>query len=138
MVIGLPHIQKSDVTCETCMLGKQARNPFKVHLDTRSKDALDVIYTYVSGPFEEASLGNNKYFLTFIDDFSKKIWLYLINRKLEVFNCFVEWKKLVEKQSGKVVKILRSDDGGKYHNGEFAYYCKKEGIIHEIVAPYTP
>nr|KYP50124.1 Retrovirus-related Pol polyprotein from transposon TNT 1-94 [Cajanus cajan] len=59
MVVGLPHIQKSKVTCESCMLGKQARNPFKAHLKTRSKDVLEVIYTDVCGPFEVSSLGGN-------------------------------------------------------------------------------
>nr|KYP39567.1 Retrovirus-related Pol polyprotein from transposon TNT 1-94 [Cajanus cajan] len=138
MVIGLPHIEKSDATCESCMLGKQARNPFKVHLETRSKDVLEVIYTDVCGPFEVPSLGGNRYFITFIDDFSKRIWLFLLGRKSEAFNCFVQFKKLVEKQSGKVIKILRSDGGGEYNNGEFASFYKKEGIIHEIVPPYTP
>nr|KYP46743.1 Retrovirus-related Pol polyprotein from transposon TNT 1-94 [Cajanus cajan] len=138
MVVGLPHIQKSEMTCESCMLGKQARNPFKAHLKTRSKDVLEVIYTDVCGPFEVSSLGGNKYFITFIDDFSKKMWLYLINRKSDVFKCFVEFKSLVEKQSGKVIKVIRSDGGGEYTNSEFEIFCKKEGLIHEVVAPYTP
>ena len=55
-----------------------------------------------------------KYFVTFIDDFSKKIWLYPIKAKSECFDKFKESKALVEKESEKKIKVLRLDDGNEF------------------------
>ena len=53
-----------------------------------------------------------KYFLTFIDDYSRRTWLYFLKLKSEVFNMFLAYKALVEKQSGHQILKLRFDDGG--------------------------
>jgi len=48
------------------------------------------------------------------------------------------FKILVEKQSGKSLKIIRTDGGGEFTSGEFENFCRDNGIIHEISTPYTP
>ena len=65
------------------------------------------------------STGQNRYFLTFIDDFSKKIWVYFLKRKLEVFNYFKDCKVIIEKQSGYKIRTVRSDQGGEYTTNDF-------------------
>ena len=82
-----------------------------------------------------------EYFVTFIDDKSRHVWSYPIQRKSDVFNKFVEWKTMVENLSGRKVrkiKTLRSDNGGEYTSTEFVQYLKKEGIRHEFTVPKTP
>lgn len=66
------------------------------------------------------------------------MWLYLIKRKSDVFYTFKRFKALVEKQSSRQLKILRTDGGGEYVSKEFVDFCEAEGIIHEVTAPYTP
>ena len=61
-----------------------------------------------------------------------------MHKKSETFSKFYEFKVLVEKESGKQVKALRSDNGGEYISGEFKYFCSKEGIRREIIAPHNP
>jgi transposase InsO family protein len=78
------------------------------------------------------------YFLTFIDDFSKKIWIYFLRHKSETFAKFKEFKAEDEKQSGKYIKVLRSYGGGEYNFGEFSNFCKSQGIIMHTIARYTP
>ena len=56
-------------------------------------------------------------------------WIYAIKHKHEVFQTFVEWKRVVEKSSGHRVKKLRTDNGGEYTSAEFESYLKKEGIL---------
>jgi hypothetical protein len=138
MVVGLPSIRATSHICESCMVGKQARNPFKAWLTTRTTQLLEVVYSDVCGPFEVQSLGGNSFFVSFIDDCSKKLWLYLIKRKADVFDVFRKFKLMVEKQSGCKLKVLRTDGGGEYTSREFGAFCEQEGIIHEVVAPYTP
>jgi hypothetical protein len=60
--------------------------------------------------------------VTFIDDHSKKTWIYLLNSKSEVFKRFQEFIALMENQTGTKVKVLRSNNGGEYTSTEFAYF----------------
>jgi hypothetical protein len=52
-----------------------------------------------------------------------------MQKKDQTFSKFREFKSLVEKESGKQVKALRSDNGGEYISNEFKDFCSKEGII---------
>ena len=61
-----------------------------------------------------------------------------MQNKSETFSKFCEFKALVEKDSGKQVKALRSDNGGEYISGEFKEFCSKEGIRRELIAPHNP
>jgi transposase InsO family protein len=84
------------------------------------------------------SLGGNRYFITFIDDFSKKLWVYFLKEKSTAFIVFKNFKALVENQSGHKLVTLRSDRGGEYTSKEFDKYCKEHGIKHQLTAAYTP
>ena len=77
------------------------------------------------GPFEVKSLGGNSYFMSFIDEFTRKMWTYLIKLKSEVFNIFKKFKLSSEKQSNKVIKVLRTNGGGEYNSHEFQVFCDK-------------
>ncbi|KAK8931206.1 hypothetical protein KSP39_PZI016897 [Platanthera zijinensis] len=123
--------------CETCVLGKQCKVKF-VTSSKRSKQVLEYIHSDVWGPAPEPSLGEARYFVTFIDDFSRKVWIYFLKHKSEVFEKFKIWKTKVEKQTGKKVKYLRSDNGGEYTSTEFQNYCNQEGITRHLTIPGTP
>jgi len=68
-----------------------------------------------------SSIGGNKYFLTFIDDFSRKTWIYLLKSKDEIFKAFVE------RQSGRLIKMVHSDGRGEYKSNEFKRHCQELG-----------
>ena len=78
------------------------------------------------------------YFLTFIDDFSRKVWVYFLKHKSDTFTYFKEFKAEAKKQSGKFVKVLRSDGGGEYDSREFVDFCKQHGIKKQTTTRYTP
>ena len=83
------------------------------------------------------ALSGGKYFVTFIDDHSRKIWIYFLKTKDEVFDRFREFKALVEKLIGKKIKVLRSDTGGEYTDKNFTKFCTREGIKREWTTPYN-
>ncbi|KAH9725675.1 Integrase catalytic domain-containing protein [Citrus sinensis] len=84
----------------------------------RSKCILDLIHSDVwESP--DISMGGAKYMATFIDDYSRRCWVYSIKKKSDVFPVFKEYKARVELESGKKIKCLRTDNGGKYTDGEF-------------------
>lgn len=124
-------------SCKVCCEGKQCRLPFTKE-GSRSEEILQLVHTDISGPMEHESLGGSRYYILFIDDFSRMIFIYFIKHKSEALSCFAEFKAKVEKQTNKKIKILRSDNGCEYCNKEFDSYLKKEGIIHQRSNPYTP
>jgi hypothetical protein len=76
--------------------------------ESRSKGILDLIHSYVSGSMSVASLQGSSYYVTFIDDFSRKTWIFFMKTKDEVFSWFQEFRAQVENQTGKNIKVLRS------------------------------
>ncbi|KAK2352556.1 putative mitochondrial protein [Trifolium repens] len=138
MVVGLPLIHTPDKLCEGCFVSKQPRNSFKNSVYSRSKQALDVVHSDVCGPIETSTLGGNRYFMTCVDEFTRKIWIFLLKEKSEVFSVFTKFCALAERQSGNKLKILRTDGGGEYNSKDFQVYCDEKGIVHEVTAPYTP
>ena len=87
---------------------------------------------------EVDSLGGNKYFVTFVDDASRKTWVYLLNTKIKVFQYFHKFHAMVEREMGNPLKQLRTDNGGEYISKEFKEYFSKHGIRHEKTVPGTP
>ncbi|KAH9658914.1 retrovirus-related pol polyprotein from transposon TNT 1-94-like protein [Citrus sinensis] len=98
--------------CEHCITSKQHRLKFSRSI-ARSKYIPDLIHSNVwESP--DISMGGAKYMVTFIDDYSRRCWAYLIKKKSDVFSVFKEYKARVELESGKKIKCLRTDNGGEY------------------------
>ena len=100
MVIGLPLINVPDWVCEGCFLRKQHMDSFLVGSSRIAKQPLELVYTNICDPMRQ-NLSHNKYILTFIDDFTRKNWIYLLEEK------FKEFTILVDRQSSCNIKILR-------------------------------
>ena len=71
------------------------------------------------------------YYITFIDDFSRKTWIYYLKKKDESFEMFKEFKALIKNQTVKRIKVFGSNNGGEYISNEFIAFCNKEGINKE-------
>lgn len=123
--------------CEHCIYGKQTRVKFNTGIH-KTKGKLDYIHSYLWGPSKVPSHGGNRYFITFIDDFSRKVWIYLLKTKDEAFNTFVQWKTRVENQCDKRIKVLRIDNGHEYCGDEFNKFCKTHGIYRNNTVRKTP
>ncbi|RVW52843.1 Retrovirus-related Pol polyprotein from transposon TNT 1-94 [Vitis vinifera] len=112
----LPELKFIDFDmCESCILGKQKKGPSPV-----------------------AYLGGSRYYITFIDDSSRKVLVYFLKNKSDVFETFKKWKVMVETETGLKVKCLRSDNEGEYIDGRFSEYCVAQGIRMEKIIPRTP
>ncbi|KAH9805146.1 hypothetical protein KPL71_002341 [Citrus sinensis] len=123
--------------CEHCVLGKQTRVKFGSAIHN-TKGILDYVHSDVWGPTKTASLGGMHYFVTFVDDYSRKVWVYLMKNKNEVLGIFLKWKKMVETQTGRKIKRFRSDNGGEYKNDPFLQICQDEGIVRHFTIRDTP
>jgi ribosomal protein L31 len=79
-----------------CIFGKQCKQKFKIDSHI-SKGVLDYIHSNVWGESHTIYFIRSSYFVTFIDDNSRKVWVYVIKRKVDVFNVFKQFRVLVEK-----------------------------------------
>ena len=91
---------------------------------------------YVGGP-QRTSLNGNRYYITFIDDYSRFCWIYFFKSKIEVANIFWKHKALVENQSRCRLRTIRSDNGKEYANDTFHKFCEEAGIEHQLTVSYT-
>ena len=87
---------------------------------------------------QTTSLRGYVYCASFIDDYSRKTWIYFLKKKDEVFERFKEFKGLVENLSEKKIKIRRSNNGGEFTSNEFNDFCKEALIKRELTIPYNP
>ena len=96
-VIGMDGAIKSNTSvCEGCVMGKHTREPFRSHHeDSRSTEVLQLVHTDV-GESDIASWSGKRYYVTFIDDYSRCVWVYVMERKSDVCDIFIKWKVLVE------------------------------------------
>ncbi|MCO5547100.1 hypothetical protein L7F22_000542 [Adiantum nelumboides] len=134
---GLPQFRVFEMqqVCAACQLGKQARNFFPQERHV-SKNLLEVIHFDVWGSAKNTSMGGCRFYVTFIDDCSHKVWVYFMKEKSEVFTHFENFKAMVEKQTGNFVQCLRSDGGGDYFSHEFSNVFKKSMVFRGIL--YIP
>ena len=84
------------------------------------------------------SQGGARYFINFIDDFTRKTWVYFLKQKSDAFITFKIWKAQVENQVGKKVKYLRTDNETEYTDKQLIEFCKSEGITRHFATPGTP
>ena len=124
--------------CEGCVEGKQHRAPFPKDGGTRATKPLEIVHSDVCGPMRTTSIGGSRYFVTFIDDFTRRVWLYPLKTKGECLEKFKEFKALAETQSEHKIKAFRSDNGGEFISKAFRRFLKKHGIERQPSTPYTP
>ena len=114
VVTGLPDMNiDHEGTCKGCARGKNIKNLFSKS-ETKTKGTLELIHSNVCGPMPSISLSGYDYYVTFIDDYSRKTWIYFLKNKSEVLGKLKEFKSLIENHSERRIKTLKIDNGGEY------------------------
>jgi IS30 family transposase len=80
-------------------------------------------------------IGRNKFCVSFIDDFSKFTWIYLLKHKSEVFQRFKKFQNLVERLFDQKILAVQTDWGGEYQ--KLNTFFQEVGISHHISCPYA-
>ncbi|GKE91047.1 retrovirus-related pol polyprotein from transposon TNT 1-94 [Tanacetum coccineum] len=88
-----------------------------------TQGVIDYVHSDLWGSSQVKSFDGKRYFLSIIDDYSRRVWVYILRFKHEAFGKFKEWKQLVENQTGRMVKKVRTDNGLEFCNWEFKQLC---------------
>lgn len=133
-VVGGVNIQNSnDEFCNACVAGKAHRTFIpKVRTSKRCEGLPDMVHSDVCGPMEVPSIGGSRYFVTFIDDHSNCVVVFPIRLKSEAVECYLKFEKFSERQTGRKIRVLRSDRGGEYLSSSLTNHFEEKGIQHEL------
>ncbi|GFV43749.1 retrovirus-related Pol polyprotein from transposon TNT 1-94 [Trichonephila clavipes] len=138
-VKGLPRLTDNGKThCIPCKLAKSKRVSFKKTGAVRSKRPLELLHMDLCGPMPTESQGGNKYFLSIIDDYSRKVTVFPIRNKSDVFQTFIRFQKRAERFLSKKVIAVRTDGGLEFCNKDMDNFLTELGIKHEVTNSYTP
>ncbi|GFV64309.1 retrovirus-related Pol polyprotein from transposon TNT 1-94 [Trichonephila clavipes] len=138
-VKGLPRLTDNGKThCIPCKLAKSKRVSFKKTGAVRSKRPLELLHVDLCGPMPTESQGGNKYFLSIIDDYSRKVTVFPIQNKSDVFHTFIRFQKRAERFLSKKVIAVRTDGGLEFCNKDMDNFLTELGIKHEVTNSYTP
>lgn len=120
--------------CEACQLGKSHLLPFKPS-SSHAQEFLELVHTDVWGPAPINSISAFKYYVHFVDDFSRFTWIYPLKQKSETIQAFMQFKNLVENQFNKRIKIIQCDGGGEFKPVQKV--ALDTGIQFRMSCPYT-
>ena len=99
---------------------------------------MEYVHVNLWGPAQTSTHGGKVYFLSIVDDYSRKVWIYLLKHKFETFDRFKAWKLLIENQTNRKLKTLRIDNGLELCSDEFNKYCEVNDILRHITVRNTP
>jgi hypothetical protein len=119
--------------CDACQQAKSHQLPYP-KLSSVSSHPLELIFSDIWGP-APSSIGNYKYYVSFIDDFSKFTWIYLLKFKLEVFQKFNEFQTLVERLFNRKIITVQTDWGCEYE--KLHSFFRRTGISHHVSCPHA-
>ena len=123
--------------CESCLEGKMTKRPSNAK-GRRAQKLLELVHTDVCGLMSTQAKGGYEYFITFIDDYSRYGYVYLMRWKSEALEKFKEFRAEVENQLGKRIMAIRSDRGGEYLLGDFKDYLTQNRIASQLITLGTP
>ena len=139
MVAGMKlNTEPIDKNCESCIMGKHNRTPFPKKSQRKTTNPLEVVYSDVCGPMSCNSIGGSRYFVTFVDDFSRYVVVYTMKHKSEVLSKFKQFLEMAETLHDRKLKVLQSDNGGEYNSNEFRDFLIERGIQKYETIPYSP
>lgn len=144
---NVTHLSGQQQFCEACVLGKMKKLPFPSGR-SRATRPLEIVHSDVGGPVTPQSRDGFLFWVTFIDDYTGRLWVYFMKKKSEVINMFEKWKTHAEAAladsigsvvlSSNYLAFFRSDGGGEYTSKEFEAKLSALGVVHQTTAPDTP
>ncbi|GBM26167.1 Retrovirus-related Pol polyprotein from transposon TNT 1-94 [Araneus ventricosus] len=137
-VVGLPDFKDIKLNSELCRVNKFKRVSFKPLNEIRSKNPLELLYIDIWGPSQVRGKNGELYYLTIIDDYSRKAFLYPIEEKSDA--CYLIERHIYREENflGRRVKAFRTDNGGEFIGNALENYFVKKGIKHELTNIYNP
>lgn len=125
--------------CTSCVMGKSHVYPHLSSGFTRATRPAEGFHSDFRGPFSQATPQGHWYLLTIIDDFSRRIFAFLVKSQSEWFEIWQKFVLRIESELGKqqCIAWLLSDNGAVYRSSIMTAFCAQRGIQQHFSAPYS-
>ena len=132
----LGSVSNKSFDCMPCQFGKQTALPFNNSV-SYALSSFDLIHSDVWGPSPISTPGGSRYFVIFVDDFSRYTWIYLFKNRSELYQIYCDFTKMIETQFSKPIKVFRSDNAQEYKAYEFTSILHQFGTVPHSSCPGT-
>jgi hypothetical protein len=122
--------------CISCHLGKQTHFSFNKS-ESLSSAPFDLVHSDIWGPAPVPTEGGSRYFVIFLDDYSRYTWIYLLQHRSELTQIYQNFHQMVQTQFSRTIKIFRSDNAMEYNEKSFQIFLKQNGTLSHRSCPYT-
>ena len=129
--------KETQLLCDACQLGKSCRLPFLAS-ESVSNKPLERVHCDLWGPSLVMSSQGFRYYVIFVDNYSRFTWFYPLKLKSEFYSVFVRFQKMVENLFQLKILKFQSDGGGEFVNHAFLSHLSQCGIQHLVSCPHTP
>ncbi|KAK4390000.1 Retrovirus-related Pol polyprotein from transposon TNT 1-94 [Sesamum angolense] len=130
-------IKSPRLACESCELGKHHRASFPPRVDKRSSSPFTLVHSDIWGPCRFESINGFRYFITFVDDYSRMTWVYLLKDRSQVPTIITSFYNEIKTQFSVNIRILRTDNALEFVQKTVSDFCDSNGILHQTSCPYT-
>jgi hypothetical protein len=137
--LGLTNVNfEKDRVCSACQAGKQVgvHHPHKNIMTTDR--ALELLNMDLFSPIAYISIGESKYCLVIVDDYSRFTWVFFLQEKSQTQETLKGFLRRAQNEFRLRIKKIRSDNGTEFKNSQIEGFLEEEGIKHEFSSPYTP
>ena len=122
--------------CDACQVGKSKHLPF--HLSNRiSTHVLELVHCDIWGPSPAVTTSGYRYYIIFVDDYSRYCWLYPMKRRSDSLACFTSFKNMGENQFNQRLKLFQCDGAKELVEGLFRSFLDANGISLRVSCPHT-
>jgi hypothetical protein len=123
-------------TCAHCVMGKHTKQPFP-NSTSEMEDPGSMIHSDILA-LNTPTTGGRKYVLTLLDHATRYSEIRVLHSKSDAPDAIIEFATQLKRQTGRDIKIFRSDGGGEFVNSTLEQYFKSQGIVHQTSVPRTP
>jgi hypothetical protein len=135
-VLGLNDIYfEKDIPCATCQAGKQVGTSHPSKNVMTTSRPLELLHMDLFGLVAYLSIGESKYGLIIVDDYSRFTWVFFLQDKSETQETLKRLRRHTQNEFELKEKKIRSDNGSEYKNLQVEEYLEEEGIKHEFALP---
>ena len=137
-VIGLPKFEKIEkCICGPCQMGKQVKSKHLSVTEVQTSRPQELLHIDLMGPTRVQSLGEKKYILVVVDDFTRYTWVMLLRDKAKAPEKMIHLCKKLQVEKGIVIARIRSDHGSEFENTKLVTFCNDQGT-HKFSLPKKP
>ena len=132
----LGSVTNESFNCTSCQTAKQPALSFNKS-NSLSASPFDLVHSDIWGPAPTPSMGGSRYFVLFIDDYSRYTWIFMMKNRHELPQIYINFAKMIKTQFSKTIKVFRRDNAMEYRDSKLLSFLGEQGTLSEFSCPYT-